>query len=99
VDDAEILEILLGLCYLVVREGKLIELGKFIAKLVDLVPVRDEVILERELLEVLKEAVEVSQVAEVTDLALCEGDALQFIEVVDFVPNLVEADKLNEDLL
>ena len=73
-------------------------MGELQTQLEDLVVVRQEVILQREDFKTFKKVVQVSSWTKITDSALWKRNALYFVQVVDFGPNLVKTYELNHDL-
>lgn len=69
------------------------------AELEDLVPVRYEVVLQREDLEEAEDVGKVAPWPQVADAAFSERNAVEFLKVIDLGPHFVEPHELHHDLL
>ena len=72
---------------------------QLVAELIDLVPITKQILLERQYFEAFEKFAEMPHRAQVAYPALCQRNALYFVEIVDFGPNLIKAYKLNDNLL
>lgn len=69
------------------------------SELVDLPPVRQQVILKRQYPQTLQQTIQMTELTQIADPALGQGDALYLVQVVDLGPYFVEANELDHDLL
>lgn len=69
------------------------------AQLEHLVPVGDEVVLQREDLEETEDVGKVAPWPQVADAAFSERNTVEFLKVIDLGPHFVEAYELHHDLL